>query len=109
MKTKNLLLGLIAFVFAVGSAFASLLAPANIWVKARLTSGGSITCVDTQVTCANSGAVRCTVTVPVQQGSGVTSSTYRNSGCTVAIFRPESGTSNSSVPVFELIEPSFIN
>jgi hypothetical protein len=106
MKTKNLILGLIVFVFAVGSAFASLLAPANIWVKARLTSGGSITCVNTNVTCENSGAVRCTVTLPVQQGSNTTSTTYKNNGCTLAIFRPAPGTSNSSVQVFELIEPN---
>jgi hypothetical protein len=105
MKTKNLLLGLIAFVFAIGSAFASLLAPAEIWVKARRTCAGIISCVNTEVTCANAGAVRCKVQLPVQQGNNTTSKTYKNSSCTLPIFRPDAGTSISSVEVCELAEP----
>jgi hypothetical protein len=102
MKIKKLPLGLIAFVFAVGSAFASLTKKPTIWVKAKLVEAGSDVCIDTGVTCSNSGTVPCTVTLPVQMGNNTTSATYKNSYCTLRIFGNTTGTANSLVQVFQL-------
>jgi hypothetical protein len=75
MKTKNVSLAIFAFVFAIGTAFASFLAPEDVFVHAKLKSDpdGPTVCVNTGVQCDNTGTAICTVTVPITGGTATAS------------------------------------
>lgn len=83
MKSKQLILGSVVFVFAFGSAIASTFALQDIWVNARLNGPtGPIECVQLDEECDDSGGEACTVQVSTLQGQQSTSSTYDDSECT---------------------------
>jgi len=67
MKSRNLVLASAAFVFAIGGAIASSFALTPVYVKARLVSGGAITCVNTQKQCDIAGTQACQVQVPTSK------------------------------------------
>jgi len=77
MKTKNVLLATLAFVFAVGSAFASLFTARDIFVKAKLSSapGAPTQCINAQVKCDDSGSSTCTVNIQLRSGANAQAST----------------------------------
>jgi hypothetical protein len=105
MKTRNAILGAAAFTIAIGSAFATVLAPTTIFVKARLTSPTSpIVCQNTGVTCDDSGSIPCRVQVNVVSGQNNTSKTYKNSSCTTALTNTASPAVVSSTNVYQLTE-----
>jgi hypothetical protein len=57
MKTKSLILGLLAFVFAIGSAFTSASVAQRAWIKAKPSlAGDPITCIDSGVDCNGTAA-----------------------------------------------------
>lgn len=108
MKTKKLMLGSLVFVFAIGTAFASLMAPQPIHVKALLTNGNE-ECVQLDEQCEDTGAEFCTVRVPVQSGPDVTSQTYEDSNCTIPLRNTtdqiiEAEPVDPSKEIFELVE-----
>jgi hypothetical protein len=75
MKTKSLVLAIVAFTFAIGAAVASTFAAQNIFVKVRYFSGGPQVCLDTQFQCNELTGGTCQVTIPLQTGSDVASNT----------------------------------
>jgi hypothetical protein len=70
MKTKNLALAIVAFALAIGSAFAALLTPDTVYVKAitQTTPNPPTDCISTQVQCDVQGNETCQVTVPLRNG-----------------------------------------
>ncbi|RNL87747.1 hypothetical protein ED312_10115 [Sinomicrobium pectinilyticum] len=87
MKTKQLILGSLVFVFAVGTAFASLLAPQKVYVEALVDrpSGPNQECVPLQAQCEDSGFEACAVELINQPGAPQTSNTYSDSNCTMPL------------------------
>jgi hypothetical protein len=65
MKTKHVVLGLVAFVFAIGSAFTSSTLATTAFIKVRYSTQpvGTFTCVNTGLSCSDSGTTSCKVTV----------------------------------------------
>lgn len=66
MKSKNAILGLLAVVFAVGSAFASYDLATTAFIKVRYStqSPGQFTCVNTGRTCSDAPTgLSCVITV----------------------------------------------
>lgn len=74
---KNLILASAAFVFAIGSAFASMFVVAeNVYVKAQFGSTSSpVVCLDTQVQCTQSTDFPCSVSVNLIGGGSQTATT----------------------------------
>lgn len=91
MKTKNVSLAIAAFVFAIGSAFASMFATVPVYVKGQMVEDASYECIDTQATCTAIGNSTCTITVPLRNGGTATAQsnaapfTYQNSVCTTVL------------------------
>ncbi|MBC9797713.1 DUF6520 family protein [Sinomicrobium weinanense] len=114
MKTKKLILGSLVFVFAIGTAFASLMQDLRtIHVKALLTNGEE-ECVALDKQCDNDGQFECTVQINnVQQGPNTTSNTYFDSACSNPLFHTSSATVTNAnatglpagVQIDELLEP----
>jgi hypothetical protein len=71
MKTKNVFLATVAFVFAVGSAFASFFVATPVYVHAIPNQGEGVTCFNTQVSCDGTGSSVCSVTVKLESGTDV--------------------------------------
>jgi hypothetical protein len=83
MKTKNLALAAAAFTVAVGSAFASFLSPAPVFVHAQFGGPGStIECINTGVECEVTGTVNCTVVVDLSGGGSQTAESNSTSART---------------------------
>jgi hypothetical protein len=67
---KNLFLPIVTFVLAIGSAFASLYAPADIYVHGQFGGVAStIECINTEVACEATGAFNCIVVVPLSNAT----------------------------------------
>lgn len=99
MKTKNVFLAVIAFTFAVGSAFASMLVADPVYVWAKRTQLASPTCVQTNKTCTQTTdtgkicQIEISVTKPgvgTQIAFSSTSSanfrTFDESSCSVVLY-----------------------
>ena len=73
MKNKNVVLGLIAFVFAIGSAFASLLTPLaqDAYAQTKLTSADEQWECRKVGQCAEAGTIPCEVLVPTTASGNV--------------------------------------
>jgi len=81
---KNMILGVAASVFAVGSAFATL-APETAWVLAKLSaSETTFTCRQTSVQCNNVGATACQVQVntTINGGTKIANGRKQSVSCT---------------------------
>lgn len=113
MKTKKLMLGALVFVFAVGTAFASFLAPQTIHVRALLTNNEE-ECVQLDKQCDDAGSFDCTVQINgVQQGTDTTPNTYSDSECSIPLTNTSVPTVTDANPVnlpagvqiLELLEP----
>lgn len=64
MKTKNVILGIVAFVMAMGSALAAkYYASQNAFIEVRLTSTSDWSCQDSGVTCDDEGDQACTISI----------------------------------------------
>ncbi|MBT1688299.1 DUF6520 family protein [Dawidia soli] len=109
MKTKNLSLAAFALVLAVGSAFASFLAPENVYVRAKLKSdpNGLTQCVNTGVQCDDAGSNLCTVNVPVTGGTTQvqTDATFRpyRVTCQVQLHNTSAAPISSSITTIDRI------
>lgn len=103
MKTKNLLLGLVAFVFAFGSAFAAFVNPpdptAYVWIK-RGSLENDFVCEATSVTCTNTTGNTCTIAVSIDLPTARTEnvSAHLNSNCDTSILKNSSATAISFNP-----------
>jgi len=109
MKSKNLLLAMAAFMFAIGSAVAFSFLPQNVFVKARLVQNGPIKCVDTGKQCEATGLDICKVQIPtsVNGGSQTAQSTgprftYK-SDCATILKNINSDLQVSTVQTWEVI------
>jgi len=93
MKTKNLLLAIIAFTFAVGGAFASMLADVPVYVWAKETADEDPSCIETDARCdAVTSTSLCQLSINVDRpgaNQSVTSTgtlkTFK-AGCTEVLF-----------------------
>lgn len=84
MKIKNLLLGIFAFVFAVGSAFAStllVLVPTYVWGKT--VENSSEHCIYVGNVCNGQPGNVCKIAVPTTAGTIVPVQVFRDSECKV--------------------------
>lgn len=104
MKTKNISLGILAAMLAIGTAFASSLTPKPIRVKARVTESGPISCIATNVACNDPGAFACKVQLNATTGPDVTSKTYKDSNCSVNLTNTTANSVLSTTEVYELVE-----
>jgi hypothetical protein len=93
MGTRNFALLSFSFTLAIGGAFASVLSPEAVFVRAKLSPSGDARCIQTSAQCDYAGTLFCTVTVPtsaIGDVETVTSDgssgfiTYR-AGCLVAL------------------------
>jgi hypothetical protein len=86
MKSKNLILALVAIVFAVGSAFTSkdLLSP--VFVHWKQTQQGSFLCTSVPLTCTNAieNTATCTVSIQKADLSFESVTAYINDDCQTA-------------------------
>jgi len=100
MKIKNLILGLLAFVFAIGSSFASLIfAPDPAYVKVQMTGPSDpFTCQPTGLSCNASAGPICRVAILVQ-GVSTTVDARKITTCIKPLFdsRPFIGQSTLNV------------
>jgi hypothetical protein len=88
MKTKNLILALVAIVFAVGSAFTSQNEDVvnNVYVKWKQTSAQqNFTCQLIPRECNLSGLESCQVTITKSDGSNETVFAYDAANCTTIL------------------------
>jgi len=111
MKTRNLVLASAAFVFAIGGAIASSFALTPVYVKARLVSGGAITCVNTQKQCDIAGTQICQVQLTQTKtgslGTASTSGTFKTysdaADCETILHDAQFVNQVSTVQVYELV------
>jgi hypothetical protein len=70
MKTKYFSLAAFAFTFAIGGAFASVLALEDVYVKAKFSTlpSAPIECINTHAQCDNTGSLACQINVPLSGG-----------------------------------------
>src|SRR5688500_15228875 len=95
MKTKNLILGLVALVFAVGSAFTSVLAPVDAYADSQLVSGGSWACRLTTFDCdVTPQGNTCKIELVKTQSPGSEIVSAKNSAC--QILTHTNGDANST-------------
>ena len=111
MKTRNLLLGTMVLILAVGTAFASRALSGNIYTKVYMTSQAELThtetCLNTQVTCADVSGSRCRVRLQVQKAGApnVTSITFKDDACTVPITQVGDDIAQSLQEPWALVNP----
>jgi hypothetical protein len=96
MKNKNIILAVIAFCFATGSAFATFFAPTNVWVRAKFSSapGTPAVCLNTGAQCESTGSQLCIVQVTLSGGGTQTANSTATgtpyityySGCITALY-----------------------
>jgi hypothetical protein len=102
MKTKNLILGLVAFVFAAGSAFATMDAvndSAYVWVK--YFGETNFTCVDSGLDCTNtaSNTQACKISVVIDSPSGTeTVDAHLSNTCGATLLKHTNATPRSYDP-----------
>jgi pyruvate/oxaloacetate carboxyltransferase len=108
MKTKSLILVAFAFAFAIGSAFAALLIPEDIYVRAKLKTdpSGPTQCVNTLKQCEFGAGAICTVVVPVTGGTATASTTgtfktYRGTNCVTVLSSPSNTDVTSEITTIE--------
>src|SRR5882672_9091881 len=82
MIMKNLILLISAFALGVSAAFASLLVPEDVYVRARLAPAGPVHCVNTYAQCDRTGFNLCTVIVYTDVAG------YRTVNCNVLNPQP---------------------
>jgi hypothetical protein len=77
--SKYGIIGLITFFVSALAIGANLLAPENVYIKAKLScqSGAPTVCMDCRVQCDNTGTFLCKVIVPLSSGGNVTVNGYR--------------------------------
>lgn len=92
MKTKRIVMGLLAFTIAIGSSFASLTPAQNAWIKISLLGTNYFLCVDSGFQCNDSGPVTCNIEVATISGL-VSVSAKRPLSCGTVLH------SNTGVPV----------
>jgi hypothetical protein len=83
MKPKNLILGLFAIVFAVGSAFVTWEKSINtpyIWVKQRFNSSVFV-CTSAPGECVTSGNLLCKVSIVMENGITKTAEAHNAVNC----------------------------
>jgi len=107
MKTKNLIMAAAAFVFAIGGALAYTFSAQTVFVRARLTSGGTQQCVNTGVQCEETGTDICKVQITTHSGAQTATSsgpvyTFK-SGCATVLKNNQDITLISAAQVYELI------
>lgn len=68
METKSRILAGIAFAFAIGTAFGTIAAK-TVYVRAKFSVTGPTQCINTGVTCEDTGTVACQVQVVLKDGS----------------------------------------
>ena len=90
MRTKNVILGLVAFVFAIGSAFTSIEFPAQtayVWVKRQ---NQNFQCLNSQRQCTSqatdSEICQIEVTIDIPSSSKIVSA-HLNSNCNATLLK----------------------
>lgn len=102
MKSKSLLVGLVALVLAVGSAFASVLAPVTYFVRANDGTGWSCQAVTVaNDICDQQGSSDCSIQIQLVSGTG-TASAHPDNMCAQT---KKDQTLNSAV--YSLDDPDF--
>jgi hypothetical protein len=95
MKNKNLILGLVAFVFAIGSAFSSddmALALVDVYVRAQIVEDGVFTCQHTNAQCDPTGTVQCMVSLSIAKPAGPSPKTVNGRDMNCALLHHSSST-----------------
>jgi len=116
MKTKNVFLAIVAFTFAVGSAFASMFAASTVYVWGKETSGSVASCIATNKVCTQTTDTSkiCQVSFSTTNaGTQIASSTgtlktFNASGCSVVLYDvadvdQTGGTTDLGSTIYELI------
>jgi hypothetical protein len=115
MTKKRVLMPIVTFTLAAAAAVGSVFADQNVFVHARLTDiTGVIRCVNTNVSCDDTGSSICTVVVPVLNGAGTQTATTNGSsgfvayktGCATAL-RSKSSVALNASPTFQVYELIF--
>jgi hypothetical protein len=85
MKTKNLMLGIFAFIFAAGTALASTMFLAlDTYVWGKTVENSTPHCIFVGQVCNNDGTDVCKISVPLSpSGSVIPTQVFRNSICTL--------------------------
>lgn len=104
MKTKNVFLALGAFVFAVGSAFASLYVASPVYIHAIPNEGDEVRCFNTQVSCDATGTNVCAVDVTLESGTVVTVASNAT-GTNPKAYKAECVTPQQSINNVQLTSP----
>jgi hypothetical protein len=115
MKTKNVFLASVAFVFAIGSAFASLLVSDPVYVLARRNQFDAPTCVQTNKSCTQTSTHTkiCQVQITTDSGLQIAKSdgTFKTfkAGCSEVLYDDadvdQTGATPLSGTIFELANP----
>lgn len=111
MKTRNLLLGTVVLILAVGTAFASRALSADIYAKVYMTqldeANHHESCLDTQATCEDAAGNQCRVRLDVQKQDApdVTSATFKDDACSIAVFQSGNAIAESSATPWALVSP----
>jgi hypothetical protein len=97
MKNKNLIIGVVAMVLAVGSAAATnYFVPVATQIRAKLASGSAFTCEYIGDYCDTSGIMACQITVFVTSTGSSKNVVGRRGDCAAA----PTLTHTSSTPIF---------
>jgi hypothetical protein len=108
MKTKSLILGLVAFVFATGSAFTYVSSPlVNAWIKVRYDGEPGYTCRATSLQCTDVGTHACKVTVA---DINLATNAFTDTNCNVKLKSASVGSIGTFDPAQEIIQaPTYVD
>jgi hypothetical protein len=95
MKNKRVLLGLMAFTIAIGTALAIQGSPRPAYISVRLWGNENFLCVNTGLQCSDFGPVTCKVDVSTIFGA-ITVTGKRDAGCVTTL----NSNSNASVGIY---------
>jgi hypothetical protein len=98
MNTKNLILGLAAIVFAIGSAFTTkekLVSTPYIWMKEA--SNSSFECFDVPGACATNGSTLCKVSIVLESEAIKTPNAHTADNCATTYSSDNDGSAGSTI------------
>lgn len=109
MKNKNLILALVAFVLAFGSAFSTAMIQNPVWIRAKITQNDPFQCHQLDLECGDIEGNTCVATVTVTKTGSPVPTIARlrdsnDSGATCAVTLQGTSYDLSEFEFYDVVE-----